>query len=436
MLFDIEYVVVLIIVLIGAAIFKNQRIALLLLASYAFYFNISGYYILCLILITLLTFYCGRQIVQHPQKKHLYLYATVLGAIGQLSLFKFGGGSIPIGLSFYTFLSINYVFDIYRGKLEPVTIKDYALFVSFFPIVTSGPIARAREFLPQLNTATLRSEDLRYGVTLIALGLIKKFAIADNIGGRIDFIFSQPYSYGSTTIILATLAFGLQLYLDFSGYSDIAIGSARILGFKIPPNFNNPYLAANPSEFWRRWNISLSTFLKDYLYIPLGGNRKGDTRTYTNLIITMALCGLWHGATWNFILWGAYHGCLLSTHRLIGNSLGNRFASKLWTVPKVVITQYFIFLGWLFFRISDLDKLMYCLGKFLTFDVTALARLFPLIPIALLAILFKDKIVSTDWTTQISLLDLKYWFLYLVAAIMLVVLLAPSTHPDFIYQAF
>ncbi len=422
---------------------SNRSIAFfLLLVSYAFYWGIAGNYIACLIFVSMLTWYCGRKINRHPECKNGYLYLAIFGAIGQLVLFKFSGilPSIPLGLSFYTLASITYVFDIYRGKLGPAhSIWEYALFVSFFPLITSGPIARARELLPQFNAMALRSEDLRYGATLIAIGLVKKFALADNIAIYLDPFFLNPQNHDSAAIILAIFAFGIQLYLDFSGYSDIAIGSARVLGFKIPPNFNIPYLAANPSEFWHRWNISLSSFLRDYLYIPLGGNRKGNLRTYLNMILTMVLCGLWHGATWNFVIWGAYHGGLLTAHRLIGDSLGNRFKDRFWAIPKVFATQYFVFLGWLFFRISDLDNLTFCLSKFLFFDISDFMRfskIFLLTPIILLIILYKDKILSIDWIKMITLFKLRYWILFLITAILLVILLAPSSHPTFIYQAF
>lgn len=424
-----------------------RPIMFLLLVSYVFYLGIAENYIVCLIFVSFLTWFCGRQISRHPDSKNKYLYLAIFGAIGQLALFKFSGilPSVPLGLSFYTLASITYVFDIYRGRLVPAhSIWEYALFVSFFPLVTSGPIARARDFLPQLEATalrsmTLRSDDLRYGVTLISIGLIKKFAIADNIGSLINVVFLNPYIFDSAAIILATFAFGLQLYLDFSGYSDIAIGICRILGFKIPPNFNIPYLAANPSDFWHRWNISLSTFLRDYLYIPLGGNRKGNPRTYLNLILTMVLCGLWHGATWNFLIWGAYHGGLLIAHRQIGRSLRGSFAGRFWDLPKVIIAQYFIFIGWLFFRVSDLDKLNYCLNKFIFFNIFGFIRfgkILLLVPIVLIIILYKDKILTVDWFKMISLLKLRYWLIYLIVAILLVVIFAPGSHPNFIYQDF
>jgi len=422
----------------------NRSITILLLASYAFYWSIAGNYIACLIFVSMITWYCGRQISRQPREegKKRYLYLAIFGSVGQLVLFKFSGilTSIPLGLSFYTLASITYVFDIYREKLAPArSFKEYALFVSFFPLVTSGPIARARNFLPQLEVMALRSEDLRYGATLIVIGLFKKLAIADNLRPLVDPIFMNPYSHDSAAIMLTTFAFGLQLYFDFSGYSDIAIGIARVLGLKIPPNFNIPYLAADPSEFWHRWNISLSSFLRDYLYIPLGGNRKGNLRTYLNLIITMILCGLWHGATWNFIIWGTYHGCLLTAHRLIGNRLGSRFIGRFWIIPKVIITQYFVFLGWLIFRIADLDKLTYCLSKFLVFNISEFLRFskfFLLAPIILLVIVYKDKILLIDWIKWVSSFELKYWVIFLITAILLVIFLAPSSHPNFIYQAF
>lgn len=421
---------------------QNWFIILLLLVSFTLYQVVAGKYILCLIFVIILTWYCGEQINRHQDSKRGYLFIAIFGTIGQLALFKFSETIplIPLGLSFYTLASITYVFDIYRGKFRPVrSIRDYALFISFFPLVTSGPIVRARVFLPQLNFMTLRSNDLRYGTTLVAIGLVEKFVIANNLGSRIDPVFLNPYSHDSAAIILAIFAFGLQLFFDFSGYSNIAIGIARVLGFKIPPNFNNPYLAANPSEFWHRWNISLSSFLQDYLYIPLGGNRKSNLRTYLNLILTMILSGLWHGTTWNFLFWGVYHGIVLSAHRLISNNLRDRFIGQFWVIPKVIITQYLVVLGWLFFRITDLDMLTYCLCRFLFFDFSDFKRfssIFYIAPIIVLIILYRDNVFSLDLAEMISSFKLSYWIIFIITAIMLVVLLAPSSHPTFIYQAF
>ena len=237
---------------------------------------------------------------------------------------------LPIGISFYTFQTISYTVDIYRGKLEPSkSLWEFALFVSFFPQLVAGPILRASHFLPQLRekisnnnitsrlrTITIHDTSLRFGISLMAIGFFKKMFFADNIAPMSNEIFNVPYGLESFTVMLGAIAFGVQIYCDFSGYSDIAIGAATILGFHIPANFNKPYFAVSPVDFWRRWHISLSTWLRDYLYIPLGGNRKGNSRTYTNLITVMFLGGLWHGASWNFVIWGLMHGaylCLLYT---------------------------------------------------------------------------------------------------------------------------
>jgi len=421
---------------------SNRSIAVLLMVSYAFYWGVAGKYIAFLIFITLFTWYCGRQICLKPKNKKIFLFIGIAGTIGQLALFKFGGfvHAIPLGLSYYSLASITYIFDLYRNRSGMISsFLNYALFVSFFPLIISGPIARAREFLPQLESLAQRHEDLRYGMTLIAIGLIKKLAIADSIGSRINPIFLGPQSYDSAAIILAVIAFGIQLYLDFSGYSDIAIGSSRILGIKIPQNFNSPYLSSSPSDFWHRWNISLSTFLRDFLYIPLGGNRKGNTRTYVNLFITMILCGLWHGATWNFIIWGAYHGGLLAAQRIIGDVLGERLTGRIWTSIKVLITQYLIFLGWIFFRVSDMNNLIYCIKNFIFIDISCIiqsdkAHLFT--AAILIILLCRDRVLAVDWAKRISSSKLRYWLIFLVVAILIVIIIAPSTYPTFIYQAF
>jgi alginate O-acetyltransferase complex protein AlgI len=303
---------------------RNMQITFLLLASYLFYLFYSSYHIISLFFVSGITFYCGAAIhkARDSREKKFYLALALLGTLGQLALFKYLDVLLgffrqttlapnfvvppdlnilmPLGISFYTFQSLSYIIDIYRGQLKPSSsLQEYALFVAFFPQISSGPIVRAKSYLAQLKEMVhleISSQNLKYGITLIGIGLVKKMVLADNIAPYADSVFSHPTYYNSLRIILATIAFGIQLYCDFSGYSDIAIGSARILGFQYQANFNNPYLSVNPADFWRRWHISLSGFLRDYLYISLGGNRKGPLRTYANLIITMSLCGLWHGA--------------------------------------------------------------------------------------------------------------------------------------------
>ena len=292
------------------------------------------------------------------RSKKIFLIISLAGNLGVLGFFKYAdfgieqfnsvmtslGFSIemsflelalPIGISFYTFQTISYTVDIYRGQLTPCkSLREFAIFVSFFPQLVAGPILRAKYFLPQLREKIekfksvdtirqirLQDSNVKFGVTLMAFGFFKKMFIADNIAPFVDSIFANPIGLESFTIILGTIAFGIQIYADFSGYSDIAIGAAMILGFKIPLNFNKPYFAISPSDFWRRWHISLSSWLRDYLYIPLGGNKKSFNRTYLNLFVVMFLGGLWHGASWNFVIWGMLHGLYLAVHKIITNKI-------------------------------------------------------------------------------------------------------------------
>ncbi|NIQ16562.1 MAG: MBOAT family protein, partial [Candidatus Dadabacteria bacterium] len=294
---------------------------------------------------------------------------------------------LPIGISFYTFQTISYVVDIYRGVLSPSkSFWEFALFVSFFPQLVAGPILRAKEFLPQLrekieNSQTsnrlrqivIHRSNLKFGITLIAFGFLKKMFFADNISPLVDSILSNPIGSESFTIILGTIAFGVQIYGDFSGYSDIAIGAALILGFKIPINFNKPYFATSPSDFWRRWHISLSSWLRDYFYIPLGGNRKSPSRTYLNLATVMFFGGLWHGASWNFVIWGLLHGSYLAIHKLILDRFPKLkelyfFKTRIGKISSILITQYFVFLAWIPFRVSDYDGFIYAMQKFIFLD--------------------------------------------------------------------
>ena len=261
---------------------------------------------------------------------------------------------LPLGISFYTFEAISYVVDVYRDKIKPVRNPlDYAVYIMFFPHLIAGPIVRPHEFLPQLERPK-RFDWPRFqaGVQLFVLGLFKKAAIADQVALAIDPVFKNPGNYGSAALWLAVLGYAIQIYCDFSGYTDMALGLAHTLGFKLPNNFNAPYLASSPADFWKRWHISLSRWLRDYLYIPLGGNRKGPTRTMVNLFITLLLGGLWHGANWTFVVWGAYHGSLLAIQRLIPKS---------WAHPALrpvgmLVTFLLVCVGWVLFRAQTLGE--------------------------------------------------------------------------------
>lgn len=301
----------------------------------------------------------------------------LLVALGLPSSEVFLNIVLPVGISFYTFQSLSYTIDVSRGVLPPVRrFHDFALFVAFFPPMVAGPIERARHLLPQLlNPRTIRLRQSMDGIVLILLGLFKKVAIADGLAPAVNAIYATHNPVSGADVAYATVLFAFQIFCDFSGYSDIARGVSKLLGFEIMVNFNLPYLARNPSDFWRRWHISLSSWLRDYLYISLGGNRKGAAATYANLMITMTLGGLWHGAAANYIVWGVYQGALLCAHRAatgvrralptgrsaIGNRAASRFShlkTDLGTILGIGSMFAFTCYGWLLFRATSLDQIL------------------------------------------------------------------------------
>ncbi|MDE2523292.1 MAG: hypothetical protein O0X93_09090 [Methanocorpusculum sp.] len=364
---------------------------------------------------------------------------------------------LPIGISFFTFQALSYIFDIYLEKLEPEKeLHKYALFIAFFPALVAGPIIRASEFLPQLKSKIeITGENIQAGVTLILWGLFKKMVIADNVGIYVDRVFAYPPNYPSVWIILATILFGIQIYCDFSGYAHIAIGSGRILGFKIPDNFDLPYLAKNIQIFWRKWHMTLSRFIRDYVYIPLGGNRKGHGRTYANLFASMVICGLWHGAAWTFVIWGAYHGGLLLLHRyFIGErkwGASSRFLESnpgLWT--KILITQILVFFGWLIFRANTFEDLLYCIEKIIFFDFITDSTygkfgIFAVSGFLIVTFLlmcnrktanFFKRMLTYNYLTFFSKTRPSYWLVYIVLLGSAIILFAAPVSPEFIYFAF
>ena len=302
---------------------------------------------------------------------------------------------LPIGISFFVFEAMSYCIDIYRGTLQPYTNwRHFALFIFFFPRMIAGPIIRPADFLPQLEREIkLRWPNIVAGGQMFLLGMTKKIVIADHLAGPVDLVFANPHNYSPMLIWQAVIAYSIQIFCDFSGYSDMAIGTAKMLGFELPVNFNLPYIATNISDFWRRWHISLSSWLRDYLYISLGGNRKGEARTYLNLLITMALGGLWHGASWNFVLWGVWHGLGLiivrlwqrARHARSGAALATRAplqsqaqaalgaqneaaaqaarAHPLLTAASWALTYLFVCVGWVFFRAQNEADALHCLRK-------------------------------------------------------------------------
>jgi alginate O-acetyltransferase complex protein AlgI len=349
----------------------------IVVASYVFYAAADPRFCLLLAAITLVS-QLAVVAIHRTEDERLRKWFTAGGVVfdlGILAVFKYYGFfvsdvsdvldsiglgmplplvtiALPVGVSFFSFQAVTYVVDVKRRQTEPASLLDAAIYLSFFPHLVAGPIVRASEFLPQLKTP--RDPDrvaVGAGLSLIALGLIKKVMIADYLAREVvDKVFAVPQAYSAPDAILGAYAYAAQIFCDFSGYTDMAIGLALLMGFVFPQNFNSPYRATGFRDFWRRWHMTLSRFLRDYLYIPLGGNRKGRVRTYINLMLTMALGGLWHGAAWNFVAWGAFQGTGLSAEHAIDGRLGRIFPGWL----RWFVTFNLIVLGWILFRSTDL----------------------------------------------------------------------------------
>ena len=358
----------------GYLALKGTRFRLhwLLLASYVFYGWWNPLYLLLILCSTTVDYLVVLRMARSDRKGR-WLSVSVISNLGLLGFFKYGGFVtdslnallawiglsyaipapgvlLPVGISFYVFQSMSYTIDYYRGRIEkePSFIR-YATFVSFFPQLVAGPIERAGHLLPQLRQpAKVSGEDVAEGLSLFVVGLFKKIALADYLAIYVDRVYTAPGQFDSPALLLATFAFGWQIYFDFSGYTDMARGVARLFGVRLMLNFNNPYLATGLGDFWRRWHISLSTWFKDYLYIPLGGNRTGTFNTYRNMSLTMLICGLWHGAAWTFVVWGVLHASGRVLTRSLEASTFYRervpeFAKRLWVFS-------FVTFAWIFFR--------------------------------------------------------------------------------------
>ena len=331
---------------------KNKRTKMMLFViafSLYFFYKSSGGFFLLLVATSILDWFFALQIKIETTKKmrRFWLWLSIAISVGILGLFKYSNFVIwninelmksnfqpldlimPLGISFYTFKTISYVVDVYKGKIEPTeSWLDYLFYLSFFPALAMGPIVRAREFLPQLRDNKEPTKQMIYsGFWLVLLGVIKKAVFADYLAQYSDIAFGSADGYSGFELAMAMIGYTMQIYCDFSGYSDMAIGLARIMGFDLGINFNFPYRSLNPTQFWKRWHITLSMWLMDYVYIPLGGNRKGKLRQYFNLMATMLIGGLWHGAAWNYIVWGGVHGVGLIVHKITKKPLDNYLPS-------------------------------------------------------------------------------------------------------------
>lgn len=355
------------------------RAVYVILFSLFFYYKSSGLYVVMLMCSIFFNFGIGHWLnhLTSAYKRKFVLILSLMVNLGILGYYKYSNFFLenfslmsgrefepmsiflPIGISFFTFQAMSYVIDVYRKDFAPeYNILDFAFYISFFPQLVAGPIVRAAHFLPQLKRKiSISREQISAGVFLIMQGLVKKAVIADYIAQFNDMVFRMPHSYSGFENLMAVYGYTLQIYCDFSGYSDIAIGIGKMMGFDLGINFLKPYQAVNITDFWRRWHISLSTWLRDYLYIPLGGNRKGKPRTYVNLFVTMLLGGLWHGASWKFVIWGGMHGIGLAVHKIYGKILKPVIPSTI--AGKIIswmLTFHFVVFLWIFFRASSFEK--------------------------------------------------------------------------------
>ena len=362
--------------------------------------------------------------------------SDALDSVGLGTPFPLVQIALPVGVSFFSFQAVTYVVDVKRRQTEPASLLDAAIYLSFFPHLVAGPIVRASEFLPQLKKPRDPSRvAVGAGLTLIAMGLIKKVLIADYLGREVvDKVFAVPQSYSAPDAILGAYAYAAQIFCDFSGYTDMAIGLALLMGFVFPQNFNSPYRATGFRDFWRRWHMTLSRFLRDYLYIPLGGNRKGRVRTYLNLMLTMALGGLWHGAAWNFVAWGAYQGTGLSAEHAIKGRLGRLFPGwLLWFV-----TFNLIVVGWILFRSTSMANF----GDYMSALVrSGPATLYSVPVVGAIALVIGLQLLPEKPMEGIELRLGRLQPLLLGAALALVVLIVGATVPSqgvppFIYFRF
>ncbi|MFO0948662.1 MAG: MBOAT family O-acyltransferase [Planctomycetota bacterium] len=370
--------------------FKTQNI-LLLVASYVFYGYWDWRFLGLLLFSTVLDFGLSHWIdrtADPGKRKSLLVFSVVanLGILGFFKYFNFFADSfatllatvgleatpldlriiLPVGISFYTFQSMSYTVDVYRRELKAErSLVNFALYVAFFPQLVAGPIERAASLLETIaRPRTIPIDKVNAGLYLIVWGYFKKLVVGDNLGTIANEVFNHYHDYSGLDLVLGVVAFSFQIYCDFSGYSDIARGLAKLMGFELMVNFRLPYFATSPSDFWARWHISLSTWLRDYLYIPLGGNRHGSWRTSRNLMITMALGGLWHGAAWTFVIWGIYHGSLLILYRQLGSHFARRLGAARTTAllvqgVKMLVMFCFTLIGWAIFRAQSVEQLVY-----------------------------------------------------------------------------
>jgi alginate O-acetyltransferase complex protein AlgI len=452
---QLEFPIFFVVVLVAAWVCRTTttRNSLLLAASYYFYAYWDYRFCGLLMLSTVVDYVVARamEASENQSTRRRLLGVSLMVNLGVLAFFKYcnffiesaapllesiGLSSstlpiiLPVGISFYTFQTLSYTIDVYRRVIRPTDrFLDFATYVAFFPQLVAGPIVRARELLPQLSEVPGWSTRRFYGGAQMMLrGAVKKVLLADRLGEMVDVVFAAPDLYSGTTVWIAVLAYTGQIYLDFSGYSDIAIGAAKMLGYRFPVNFKHPYLATSVANFWRRWHMTLSRWLRDYLYISIGGNRISAWVTYRNLLITMTLGGLWHGAAWTFVLWGIWHGVALAVERFLKIS-----------PPKFVgwlITLTIVVLGWVLFRSESLEVAGTVFQKMVTLSTGI--EWYPPLAIAALACLVVEHAAWTTRLRRVMRLPIGAWYSPIATTVMVwaLVLYAPQGFRPFVYFQF
>ncbi len=436
---------------------KRTRFGLpwLLIVSYFFYACFNPLYLILIAYSTILD-YTVVAVMEKKGRRKIWLSISIVNNLCLLSFFKYAGFItdnlnallsslnvpyvlpapgifLPVGLSFYIFQSMSYTIDYYRGNIEGErSLIRYATFVSLFPRLLAGPIERAKSLLPQLHKKpTVSIQDVSDGLSLFIVGLFKKVALADYLALYVDKIYSTPDQFQSPALMLATFLFCWQIYFDFSGYTDMARGIARMMGFRLMLNFNNPYLATSLGDFWSRWHISLSSWFKDYVYIPLGGNRKGKFNTYRNMFLTMVISGLWHGAAWTFIIWGAVHALgRFCTREMEATSL---YKEKVPRILKQLFVFIFVTFAWIFFRAESIGDAWIIITRIFTSGFAE-----PHCPALALVLIFAVWLYQFAYESKIR------WFLeqrvvrigIIILMVLYLALCAPSSEQPFIYLQF
>jgi len=437
------------------------RIPLLLAASLFFYAWGKPSHLIVVLYLFLILYvsfvdYLMAVLMSASKFRKLWLAVSIVNGLALLGIFKYGafitdnlnvllsslgvpylipapGILLPVGLSFYIFQSMSYTIDCYRGSIErEKSFLRYAAFVAFFPRLLAGPIERAKNLLPQLRkTPAVSRQDIADGLSIFVVGLFKKIALADYLALYVNKVYAAPDQFQSPALILATFLFAWQIYFDFSGYTDMARGIARLMGLRLMLNFNNPYLAASLGDFWGRWHISLSSWFKDYVYIPLGGNRKGAFNTYRNMFVTMVLSGLWHGAAWTFVIWGAVHALgRFLTRELERTSFYKDRVPKLF---KQLFVFAFVTFAWIFFRAETITDAWVVISRIFTAGFAN-----PACPLLALGLIFAVWLYQFAYESRLrSILELRLVRVTMIILMILyLVLFAPSTGQAFIYMQF